>query len=231
MPPTTTSRRGPSGVPGPAGRATGSSAASAQPGADIGKSSLTAPDTPLTIPASDDCHKLTSDRTQGVVGCATASTARGTITAVVVGVSNSQYVKVYRRQGNQAVLVLESTAFDPMSQVIGVGAIDPELDGSVKVAVVTGSPTRPGSPDPAARVDGYDLIDPPGVVSLHRTLLTGAVRLAPGGGVQDWQETLGARLKMQTLRYRNGAWTITQNVDNAPLPGGVPDGIAPAASR
>lgn len=175
------------------------------------------PGRPVLIAASNDCHRLVENTTQGVKACATAASSRGVITGVVVGQAHQLLVNIYLRQGTKARLVL--TSVDSMLAAIDLHVVDPEHDGNPKVAVVHRT-----SAQPAALLDSYDLVDIPGKVSVHRNAR--AVRLDPAGGLLDWTSgsTSPDTYTRSLIRYEGGAWHVV-SAEPARLPSGNADGL------
>jgi len=98
-----------------------SSPATAPQLAQVGVTDLRPPPGAAMLPASDDCHRLVPDTSESIVSCATAATARGVLTAVVVAVSHTNFVNVYLRKGATAELVLTQGS---VTSSIGTGVTD-----------------------------------------------------------------------------------------------------------
>jgi hypothetical protein len=107
-----------------------------------------------------------------------------------------------------------------MLAVIDLHVIDPEHDANPKIAVVhrqTSQPQQTG-----ALLESYDVVDVPGVVSVHRNAQ--AVRLASGDGLLDWTSRAPNSDTRSLLRYEAGAWHVVSQA-LASLPQGDPDGF------
>ena len=170
---------------------------------------LKSPPTPTSLSASDDCHELVTSRVYSVSSCATATSPKGTVTAVLVSAAHTEHVDVYRRQGDRAVLVLTGLMQDESAYQVRVGTVDPLHDGDPKIAVTESVRQSADEGSLTPTLAGYDLIDAPGVVSLHRSLGAGAAQVGADGLVDYATNGPDRPSTRSTLTYTGGHWTVT----------------------
>jgi len=180
---------------------------------------LQPPTTPDSIPAEQNCHELITIPLASIASCATAASPTGTITGTNEGVAHSQYWDVWKRNGNEADLVLTYSGNIQATPGFVFHSADPANDGDTKLIAVEHTPQSPN----LELVSVVDIIETSGAVVAHLTLGGdgGVVGPAPGGGIETWTATGTGTATETIIRYTDGAWrTISAST--------VPAGQVPA---
>ena len=157
----------------------------------------------LTIPAEQDCHQLLTIPLATIGSCATATSTTGTITGTDEGIAHSQYWDVWKRDGNNADLVLTYSGNIQATPGFVFHSADLANDANRQLLAVEHTPGTES-------VSAVDIIETSGAVVAHIVVGTrgGVAGPAPGGGIQTWTVagTSTATASAMVIRYTNGAW-------------------------
>jgi hypothetical protein len=125
-------------------------------------------------------------------------------------------------------LVLTGLDQSSLGHQVRIGSVDPSHDGYNKIAVLESVTQNVNSLSRTPLVAGYDLVDAPGKVTLHRSLNGGAVTTT-SQGLFDYVVDGPRSFVASQIVYERSAWRITyQRHDNAPPKLDDPDLLVPS---
>lgn len=173
----------------------------ADPTVTAAGSLLRPPTTALTIPAESDCHQLLTIPLASIGSCATATSPAGSITGTDEAVAHSQHWDVWKRDGNDADLVLTYSGNFQSTPGFVFHNVDVAHDGETKLVAIEHIPG-------VNLVTAVDIIETCGAVVAHIPVGAdgGVVGPATGGGIETWTPAGTSSDTASIIRYTNGEW-------------------------